>query len=91
MSSIKPDLAEVEYQVLTETHYQGLRDYETSPIVKELLSGSTILVPTNTAIHRMYRFAKTKGLTLHKRKTEDGLVLWLEKAINPLQEIGQED
>lgn len=80
MMETKVELTEVEFEILPEEIKVQFVDYADTNVVRALLNGEAILVPFNTAIHRMYRFARSKGYVLHKRKSTDGLVLWLEKA-----------
>jgi len=73
------DLAEAEFTVVSPTLKVSFSNYAANDSIKTLLSGEAILVPLNTAIHRMYRFAKSKGYILHRKKVTNGIVLWLEK------------
>jgi hypothetical protein len=77
----KPDLADVEFVIVSPTYKVSLSSYENTAPVKALLVGEAILVPFNTSLSRMYRFAKSKNYKFHKRKTPEGLVLWMDKVV----------
>ena len=75
----KLDLADVEFTIVSPTLKVSISNYENNASVKALLEGEAILVPHNTSLSRMYRFSKSRGYEFHKRKTPDGLVLWMDK------------
>jgi len=77
------ELTDVEFEILPASVKLQYVDYADTRVVKTLLEGEAILVPINTSIYKMYRFAKARGFTLHKRKTPEGLVLWLEPRSTP--------
>jgi hypothetical protein len=74
---IKLDLTKVEFEILPDAAPETY-DYDESPVVKALLEGNVVLVPHNTTLAKMYRYAKNRGKTLHKRKINEGFMLWLE-------------
>ena len=73
------DLAEREFEILSEDYKIKIVNYEKLPVVQILMEGKVIRVPSDTLVFKLGRFAKQQGYKLHKRTTTEGLILWLDK------------
>jgi len=73
------DFAEADWKIAEPSLVKLTYDYSALPSVQALLEGKPLEVPSNTSLHKLYRYVGKHGYILRKRTVKDVLIIWLEK------------
>ena len=73
----KIDINDIEFKIVPPEYARGFIDYENAPIVQTLIEGNIILVGSTTGLYRLFQFLKSKNYKVHKRKIEEGILIWI--------------
>ena len=79
----KANINEIEFKVVPPEYAQGFINYEKAPIIQTLIEGNIILVLSETGLYKLNQFFRSKGYRVHKRKIEEGLLVWVTPPIEP--------
>jgi hypothetical protein len=80
------DFAEVEWKFAEPSLIRLTQDYSALPSVQALMDGKPLEIPSNTSLHKLYRYVSKHGYILRKRTVKDVLIIWLEKRSPTVEE-----